>query len=165
MDRRDFLSATAGSLATVVASSLVGSKAFANTEILKHDLVYDDEVIVAALKKVALAAAKCVSAGNACIQHCQEELIQGNKEMATCSLAVHQMVASCGSIAQLASYKAKVIAKFLDGCEEACSNCFKACAEHKAHFDHGMHKECKRCMEACDATLKVVKSARALLQA
>ena len=68
------------------------------------------------------------------------------------------MVSVCRNTATLASYKAKAIADFLEACAKVCDTCFKACKEHEAHFGHGMHLECKRCMEACAACRDACRS-------
>lgn len=162
MERREFLTAAAGTFATAATSSLFTSVAFASENSVEHKLIVAKESTLAKMGAVAKTAAECVAAARACIQHCNEELIAGNgKEFANCALASHQMVPVCDMIGTLAAYKAVAIANFLEGCIKVCETCRAACEEHKAHFAHGMHAECKRCLDACAACLAACKALKA----
>ena len=161
MDRRGFITAAA----VTAGSAFLGNKAFAfSEENLDSDLIVSEPKVLKAMRDVLKTTTDCVAAGNLCIQHCQEEMIKGHgKEFKNCSLAAHQMVPVCEMIGRLAAFKAKSIADFLDGCIKACDACFNACKEHEAHFGHGMHLECKRCMEACAACREACRQLRAML--
>ncbi len=160
MERREFLAAAAGSLAT----GLFSREAFASSGTVNSNLVFSDKDVLKQLAIVAKTANDCVAAGNACVQHCQEELIAGNgKEFADCSIAVHQMISVCENTANLAAYKAKVLADFVEGCIKACETCRVACKEHESHFAHGMHLACRNCMQSCIACIKACQDLKALI--
>lgn len=160
MDRRDFLTAAA----VTAGSTFLGGKALALGNSVDSDLIVTEPKVLAAMRAVLKTTADCVRAGQVCIQHCQEELIKGNgKEFQNCTIAAHQMVPVCELVGTLAAYKAKSLVDFLDGCIKACDTCFKACKEHEAHFGHGMHLECKRCMEACAACAEACRQLRAVI--
>jgi len=152
LDRRQMLATAMGSLAGVAG---LGTVAFAASEStgsgeVPKDLVVSDAKLLKPYAAVASAAAACSSAGDACIAHCQRELIAGHgKDFARCATTALHMTAICGMVSKLASYHAKSLTAFLDGCIAACKVCEDSCAEHKSHFSHGMHLECKDCMEAC----------------
>ena len=166
MERREFLAAAAGSLATAATTGLFSTTAFAAEKALEHKLLVSDKKVLAKMAAVAKAASECVTAAQACIQHCNEQLIAGNgKEFATCVLASHQMVAVCEMTSTLASYKAVALANFLEGCIKVCETCRVACKEHEKHFSMGMHDECKRCMESCAACIKACTDLKADLKA
>jgi Cys-rich four helix bundle protein (predicted Tat secretion target) len=92
---------------------------------------------------------RCVQAGELCTAHCAEELGKGNKEMANCNRRVHEMLATVRATLSLAALDSELLGKMAAVCASACKLCGDACAEHKAHFAHGMHLACKACMEAC----------------
>lgn len=164
MERREFLAAAAGSLATAATTGLFSTVAFASENEIEHKLIVADKRILSKMGVVAKTAAECVAAAQACIQHCNEQLIAGNgKEFANCALASHQMVPVCEMIGTLAAYKAVAISSFLEGCIQVCDTCRLACKEHEMHFSHGMHTECKRCMEACAACLKACQELKAAI--
>lgn len=163
MDRRNFIAAAAGGIATA-ATGVLSSIAIGSEGAVSNDLIVRDPRILAQMKVVAKAAWDCVAAAHACVQHCQEEFLAGNvKDFANCSVAAHQMIPVCENTAILASYKAKSLADFLDGCIKACETCRVACKEHEAHFAHGMHQECKRCMETCLACRDACQALKAML--
>lgn len=148
MDRREFITAAAGTL----VGGLLGTRAEAANPAPASNLVYADAKVLAELTKVSKAASDCLLAARSCEQHCHEQLAAGNaKEFSECLQAVGQMIPLCEAVVALASQKAKLIGKVLDACIEACTTCEKACRKHEKHFEHGMHAECKACMEACIA--------------
>lgn len=153
MDRRRMLAAAVGTLA--VGAAGFGSRAFGASEPaapgeVPKDLVVTDGKLLKLYANVATAAAACSTAAEACVAHCQRELIAGKgKEFARCATTALQMTAIGDAVKKLANYHAKALTTFLDGCIAACKACEEACAEHKSHFGHGMHLECKECLEAC----------------
>ena len=113
------------------------------------------------LTDVAKAAADCLRMGEACLAHCERELATGDNGMAKCSEKVHEMLAVTRAMLTLASMKSPRALEMASLCAEVCRNCADACAEHKEHFGHGMHLECKACMEACQACEKACNSLKA----
>ncbi len=152
LNRRSVLASAMGAVA---GAASLGTLAFAGAEStgpgeIPKDLVVTDPKLLKLYASVASAAAACSSAGDACIAHCQRELIAGKgKEFARCATTALQMTAMCGAVSKLAAYHAKPLTAILDACIAFCRSCEEACNEHKSHFAHGMHMECKDCLEAC----------------
>jgi len=74
---------------------------------------------------------------------------------------VRQTQALCRATGALATMKSVYTEGMLDVCARACDDCQAACEEHKAHWAHGMHMECKACAEACAALSEAVASLKA----
>jgi Cys-rich four helix bundle protein (predicted Tat secretion target) len=102
--------------------------------------------------------ADCVAKGTACNAHCQTELAQGAKDFVHCATAVMDMLALVLATQSLVSRQSVNAKKLVDVCAAACRECAAACLEHKAHWAHGMHLECKACMEACNACVTACAS-------
>lgn len=98
--------------------------------------------------------ATCLAKATLCDAHCAAQLATGNKEFARCASAVRDMLAVGQATESLVSRTSAMAKKLVELCAAACKECSAACLEHKAHWAHGMHIECKECMEACDACLK-----------
>jgi len=94
--------------------------------------------------------AECQRTGEDCVAHCAEELGKGNKEMANCNRRVLEMLAVTRATLTLAAMNSSQAKSLATLCAQTCATCKEACAEHKAHFGHGMHLACKACMEACE---------------
>jgi Cys-rich four helix bundle protein (predicted Tat secretion target) len=115
------------------------------------------------LPKFAEMASACATKGDICVQHCEEQLAGGATEFAGCSIASSQMAIICGAVAKLAAQKSVRLSEMLDVCGSACKACKDACEEHKAHWKHGMHLECKACAEHCDGLIAEVAKLKAAL--
>jgi Cys-rich four helix bundle protein (predicted Tat secretion target) len=100
------------------------------------------------------ALAICGAKGQLCAAHCQTQLASGAKEFARCAAAVDDMLAVIAATQSLVARRSASARKLADLCAAVCKDCSAACLEHKAHWAHGMHVECKACMEACDACAK-----------
>ena len=167
MERRDFLAGAATAIATV-GSSTFNKVAFASESSsrgrLKHPLLVDNAEVISQMEKVASISSNCVSSGQICLQHCQEELIKGHaKEFQDCAIAVQQMISICENTATLSAYRASILKRFLDGCIEACQSCYEACKAHSTHFEHGMHLACKKCMDDCKACIDACNQLKKLM--
>jgi Cys-rich four helix bundle protein (predicted Tat secretion target) len=95
---------------------------------------------------LAQSASRCIQSGEECVQHCLEQLAKGATEMAGCARSVHEMLAGCGAIQQLANLESKHLARLAKGVAEICRACESECRKHEA-----MHAVCKACAEACAA--------------
>lgn len=140
MNRRELIKHSFLGAAAVTVSGAVGT-AFANNASAENDSGPYADVIT--------AAANCIKAGEACVAHCIAELSRGNTDMANCNKRVHEMLAFCKATLSLASLKSELLPDLAAVCAEACRLCKDACAEHRAHWGHGMHLECKACHDAC----------------
>jgi len=96
----------------------------------------------------------CIAKGELCQAHCQTQLASGDKEFGHCMAAVTDMLEVCHATASLVARQSPHAREQIVACVAMCKECSAACAEHKAHFAHGMHMECKACMEACDAMVQ-----------
>ena len=141
MDRRDLLKTSLTSAGALAVGSMLARTAFAGEP--------SDEAPTDALGTVVNTAAACIKAGEVCLAHCIKELSTCNTSMANCNRRVHEMLATCNAMLRLAAMRSDLARKFAALCAEACANCEAACAEHRAHWAHGMHLECKACFEAC----------------
>jgi Cys-rich four helix bundle protein (predicted Tat secretion target) len=103
-------------------------------------------------KRTALLDAlhACIAKGEQCQAHCQTQLANGNKEFAHCMAAVLDMLDVCRTTAAMVARQSPLGRHQVVACQAACNECSTACAEHKAHFAHNMHLECKACLESCD---------------
>ena len=99
------------------------------------------------------ASSGCVKAGQACVQHCIEMFKMKDLSMADCNDAVHDMLASCTAISQLASYQSKHLKDFAAACINVCKDCKKACEKHA-----DKHEACKACAESCAECIKACKA-------
>ncbi len=93
----------------------------------------------------------CVAKGELCQAHCQTQLANGEKDFGHCMQTVTDMLEVCRATASLVARQSPHAKEQVTACLAVCKECSAACAEHKAHFAHGMHMECKACMESCDA--------------
>lgn len=100
------------------------------------------------------AIANCIVKAQACTAHCQSQLASGHTEFARCAAAVEDVLVVSWGAHSLISRRSPSSKKMADLCAAVCKECSAACLEHKEHFAHNMHLECKACMEACDATIK-----------
>jgi len=101
---------------------------------------------------LAAAAAQCIEAGNACLQHCLDMLGSGDTSLAECSQAVRQMLAICTAVGPIADARSKYLKPLARICLDACTDCEQACRKHEAH-----HAPCKHCAEACARTITEAK--------
>ncbi len=145
MNRRDVIvSATAG-LGLLAAAGVVGAKP-------KPDKAPAPKADPRAALLAALA--DCQRTGELCRGHCAQELANGNKDFARCSAAIQAMLATITATATLVGLGAAQAKQLASVCQAVCKDCEDACAEHKAHFAHNMHLECRDCMNACVACAK-----------
>lgn len=91
----------------------------------------------------------CVAKGQACLSHCMETFLQGDTTMAECAVAVQEMLAVCGAMAQVAANDSKNLKVVTQACIAVCETCEKICREHEEH-----QKECKACADACAALIQ-----------
>ena len=109
------------------------------------------------MKAFLKAASECIETGDLCAAHCARELADGNTEMGRCNVSTQSMIAVCQATMKLVALGSPQAKKMVELCAAACKECGDACAEHKPHFAHGMHLECKACMEACETMQKACK--------
>jgi Cys-rich four helix bundle protein (predicted Tat secretion target) len=100
------------------------------------------------------AAADCVQKGQACIAHCISLLGQGEKEMASCHASVHQTVAICAALQEIANLDSKYLGALAKVAMEICKGCEEECRKHE-----NKHMVCKHCADACAACYKECKAA------
>ena len=68
--------------------------------------------------------------------------------------SVSAMLPVCAAMNRLATQDAKRLKDLAKGCADICRDCEVECRKHEFH-----HVECKRCAEACAATVKVLSRA------
>ena len=135
MDRRHFILSVPPVLAGVLGGGLLVT--------LPSPVLADTDRI----REVIEACLGCVRAGDACVAHCAMMLGNGDTSMADCNKAVHNMLATCRAMADIASYGTASPANLkalAAACASFCRACEKACEPHAGH-----HEACKACMESC----------------
>jgi Cys-rich four helix bundle protein (predicted Tat secretion target) len=75
----------------------------------------------------------------------------GDKSLADCMRSVSAMLPVCAAMNRLAIQDAKRLKDLAKVCADICRDCEAECRKHEFH-----HVECKRCAEACAATVKVL---------
>jgi Cys-rich four helix bundle protein (predicted Tat secretion target) len=100
---------------------------------------------------VVEATKRCETVGNACLRHCQRLTRLGDKSLAECMRSVSAMLPVCVAMNRLATQDAKRLKDLAKVCADICRDCEAECRKHEFH-----HVECKRCAEACAATVKVL---------
>lgn len=156
MNRRNFLVQGAS---TVAVSSMIGATlALADKKKEKKTTTRPRSGLNAeALKKVAVTSLDCEKTGEACVTMCMD-MGSDMPEFAECLRTVRDMLATVHAMHTLAHADSPSAKAQAAVCAETCRVCKEACAEHKKHFEHGMHLECKACMEACEACEKACKA-------
>ena len=171
MERRQFIGTASalavGLLASASQSSVASSGKNENSKPKgkASSILIQSPNILKVLPPFAEMAWMCAAKGELCEQHCDEQLANGSAEFSECSMAVKQMIVICQSVAKLASLKSIRLGEVLDSCTAACQVCKEACEEHKSHWAHGMHMECKSCGEHCEKIIKEVAKLKALISA
>jgi Cys-rich four helix bundle protein (predicted Tat secretion target) len=94
----------------------------------------------------------CIQNGQLCINHCLMLLADGDKEMAACARSVHQMLALCTALQQLASYESKQVKAVAKVAMDMCKDCEDECRKHEKK-----HAACHDCAESCAACYKACK--------
>jgi Cys-rich four helix bundle protein (predicted Tat secretion target) len=98
----------------------------------------------------------CIEKGQLCVNHCLMLLGDGDKEMAACARSVHQMMAMCGALQQMASYESKHLKAMAKLTMEMCKDCEDECRKHEKK-----HSVCHDCAESCAACYKECKAVSA----
>lgn len=158
--RRSFL--TNSGLA--LGASLIGARAFAQSQ-KDHDHGHHKHgagirpALSKSLKALQESADHCLDVGKTCVAHCNVLLAGGDKEMASCQMAVMNMLSVTQAVSDIShynSFKKSTFSQLVKACMELCKDCETEC---KRHAD--MHSECKECMEACQ---RCIKSCQAYLK-
>ena len=110
------------------------------------------------------AATECILKGDSCIQHCQEQLAEGEKEFIECLQTVQPMVALAQAVEKLASLKSIRLQDVLEAAIFSAKACKQACDSHSEHFKEGMHKECQECSECCARFITALENTQRSIQ-
>jgi Cys-rich four helix bundle protein (predicted Tat secretion target) len=169
MQRREFITAVAGTAAAVAsASEAFAANGYPDFEAIKKTPGAEgaagatkapDEKMSQALeggemeeqmhppkyKALEVEAAKCVATGNDCLRHCFGMLKMKDTSMAGCTDAVFQLVAACAALTALASVNSEHTGHLAKVVAMVCRDCQKECEKFPKII------ECKTCGEACKA--------------
>lgn len=140
LSRREMLVA-AGALATVAAAG----PAFAKAE-------HDHSKHAPQLPALFEALEDCTSKGRLCISHCLASFAEGDSSLAACAAKVHEMDAICDAMSTLVAANSSYVSDMAKTCLKACEDCAAECEKHA-----DMHRECRACMEACEAVVPHLK--------
>lgn len=99
------------------------------------------------------AAADCVRSGEACMQHCLDELARGDKTLGECAQMVNQILALCRAVGPIVDANGKYVRQMAQLCADICADCEQACRKHAQH-----HAVCAACADACAAVVKAAKA-------
>jgi Cys-rich four helix bundle protein (predicted Tat secretion target) len=158
LDRRSFIGTTVALGAAAFAAQAMADGGSASPASV---LAVSNPDTLKLMAAVAAAAFDCEEKAAVCEQHCLEKLAAGDTAFAHCSTSVRQTQTLCRATGELATMKSVYTEGLLDVCARACDDCRAACEEHKAHWAHGMHLECKACAEACAALSDAVAALKA----
>lgn len=139
MDRRDILK-TAGA----VGIAAFVSEALAAHEGHDHHGSHDHAKMKNPYGKLMASTADCVGRGQLCVDHCLMLLAEGDTNMAGCARSVHQMLAVCGALQQLASLNSPHLKAMAKVAMAVCKDCEDECRKHEKK-----HAVCSDCAEAC----------------
>ena len=109
------------------------------------------------LQAIIEACLGCTRAGDACVAHCASMLSTGDTSMAKCNVTVHNMLAVCKAMEDVASYgnaPAANIKALASACAKMCRDCAAACEVHASHHEvcKNCYLSCKKCAAACEAS-------------
>lgn len=151
MNRREALKTTgAAALAALVGDALAAEHDHAK---MQHDhaaMGHGD--MKNPYLKLIQTSGDCIQKGQLCIDHCLMLLADGDKDMAACARSVHQMLALCGALQQLASYQSKQVKPLAKVAMAMCKDCEDECRKHEKK-----HAACHDCAESCAACYKECK--------
>jgi len=142
MNRRDLLHSGAGlSLATIAG---LGASTPAKAEEHGHD-----HHGAGAYGPLAASAGHCVASAQACVEHCIEQLAEGDKDLAQCAQRVLEMASACTALQQLANWNSAYVPRIAKVVQDICKACEEECRKHEAK-----HTICKECADSCAACAK-----------
>lgn len=134
MDRREMLR-TLGVVGAVVAPAAMAAQQMSHV----HGMA-DHQALIA-------AASNCVVKGEACLAHCEQMLVDGDRSMAPqCPKTGTEMVTLCGALRTLAAQDAPSLPKLAAVAMDACGRCEAHCRKFANTRPH-----CKACADACAA--------------
>jgi Cys-rich four helix bundle protein (predicted Tat secretion target) len=151
MNRRDILKTTGA-----IALAAFTSEALAKEEMHHHhdhNAMSGHEGMKNPNLKLIETTGTCIEKGQLCVNHCLMLLGDGDKEMAACARSVHQMMAMCGALQQLASYESRHLQAMAKLTMEMCKDCEDECRKHEKK-----HSVCHDCAESCAACYKECKA-------
>jgi Cys-rich four helix bundle protein (predicted Tat secretion target) len=150
MDRREALK-TAGAMTLAALATNVLAAEHDHEHMHDHATMGHEGMKNPYLKLIQTTG-DCVQKGQLCIDHCLMLLADGDKEMAACARSVHQMLAMCTALQQLASYESKQVKAVARIAMEMCKDCEDECRKHE-----NKHAACHDCAESCAACYKACK--------
>ena len=98
---------------------------------------------------LAASAGHCVASGQSCVEHCVNQLAEGNKDMAKCAQRVLDMTTACTALQQLANWNSSYVPRMAKVVHDICKACEDECRKHESK-----HVVCKECADACAACAK-----------
>jgi len=147
MNRRDALKSTGAlAFAAFAANTLAAEHVHDHSAMGGHNSMKNPYL------KLIETTGDCIQKGQLCVNHCLMLLADGEKEMAACARSVHQMLALCGALQQLASYESKQVKAQARIAMEMCKDCEDECRKHE-----DKHAACHDCAESCAACYKACK--------
>jgi Cys-rich four helix bundle protein (predicted Tat secretion target) len=151
MNRRDILKTTGA-----LALAALAADAMATEEHHDHAAMGGHEGMKNPNLKLIETTGTCIEKGQICVNHCLMLLGDGDKEMAACARSVHQMMAMCGALQQMASYESKYLKALAKVTMDMCKDCEDECRKHEKK-----HSVCHDCAESCAACYKECKAVTA----
>jgi Cys-rich four helix bundle protein (predicted Tat secretion target) len=157
MERRTFIFR---SIFASAAAFILPKWTFANSGAtdLSSPVSYKSSEVLEKIGLIQASMQDCLKKGKVCAKHCEDLISAGDARFQKCLFTVQQMSVMCEATGKLAGLKSPLMSQILDSCIASLETCRDACLEHKDHFVHGMHLECKACAEACVACLDACRS-------
>jgi Cys-rich four helix bundle protein (predicted Tat secretion target) len=138
MNRKDFLTATTGLMATALVSGIAAADK--KDEHAGHHMHHDQ------IKHAALIASAldCLNKAQICVDHCIDSLRAKDLSLVDCLASAREMIPLCTTLSALATYESKQLSAFAKVCISACTDCMKECDKHAK-----MHQACADCAQSC----------------
>lgn len=148
LDRKNFLLASAGVVATAMVSNLNGAESKDKGSENAHKHHHHSAAKYAAL---VAAANDCVGKAEICVNHCIESIKGKDLALVDCLSSVREMIPLCQGLSALAAYESKYLQSYAKICIQACEACIKECKKHadKHQFCADCAESCKKCIEEC----------------
>ena len=143
MNRREVLDLVTAVGLTSFAGAAVAADAKAAHDMQNMPAAHDHAAMSGKYPALVAATSKCVTTGDACVNHCLTLLGEGDKELAACAKTVRDTIAACTALRELAAANSPHVAALAKVVADICRGCKSECDKHDKH------QPCRDCGEAC----------------
>lgn len=153
LDRKKFLMASAGVVATALLSGLDAAEN--SKDAGKKDEHQHHHQSGSKNAALVAAANDCVGKAEICVNHCIESFRAKDTSLIECMASVREMIPLCQGLSALAAYESAYLKDYAKICIQACESCIKECDKHAQHHQAcaDCAASCKKCIEECKKVL------------